>query len=149
MANEISLTAKLSVSKGSVSIANAISTKTQSMASTTGFGGGAADDMCHHTQNVGTTREAIDLVDVDNTNATGGEYILLLYNRDATNYVTVEVQTGAASYWTVGIMRPGESWGPNRLPKLDGSGYGGVFCDADTAACRVEVLACEAGDPAA
>jgi hypothetical protein len=148
MANEITLTSKLSVSKGGISVANAVSSKTQSMASTTGHGGGPATYMTDHNQNVGTTREAVNLVDVDNSNATGGEYILRLCNLDSTNFVTVEIQTGASTYATVGIMRPGEPWGPVRLPKLDASGYGGIFVDADTAACSVEVTAAEAGDPA-
>ena len=99
-------------------------------------------------QTVGTSREAVDVGDCDITNATGEEYILQLYNHDETNFVTVEVQTGAATYWTVGIIRPGETWGPNRLPKLDGSGYGGIFMDADTADCDVTVVASEAGVPA-
>lgn len=148
MANEITLTAKILATKNSVSVTNSVSTKVQSMAASTGFGGGAAEDVAHHTQNVGTSREAVDLVDVDNSNATGGEYILMLYNRDDTNFVTVEINTGSSAYFQVGLMRPGEPWGPVRMQKLDASGYGGIFLDADTAACQVEVLAIEAGDPA-
>lgn len=142
MANEISLTAKLSVTKNSVTVTNAVSTKTQTMES--------AKEKLHHTvQGVGTTREAVSLGDVDKTNATGGEYIVLLCNRDTTNFVIVEVQTGASTYQQVGLMRPGEFWGPVRMQKLDASGYGGLFLDADNTDCDVEVVACEAGDPTA
>lgn len=142
MANEISLTFKLQAAKGGSTIVNATTTKTQTMAST-------AAAMQHGTQNVGTTREALNVGDVDITNATGGEYIVLLRNMDATNFCTVELNYGSGTYYQVGLMRPGEGWGPVRMQKLDGSGYGGLFLDFDTAAGKIEVLATEAGDPAA
>lgn len=142
MANEISLTAKISATKSSVTVTNSTSTKTQTMAA-------AAAHMHHTIQAVGTSREAVALGDVDNSNATGDEYWVLLFNRDATNFVIVEALVGSATYYQVGLMRPGECWGPVRMQKLDGDGYGALYMDADTAACNVEVVAVEAGDPAA
>lgn len=142
MANEIAFTAKISAAKNSVTVTNTVSTKTQTMATTATY-------LTHIAQDVGTSREVVSLGDVDNTNATGDEYILLLANRDSTNYVTVEVRTGASTYQSCGVMRPGEFWGPVRLSKLDSSGYGGIYVTANTAACEVEVVAAEAGDPAA
>ena len=142
MANEISLQFKLQAAKNGATIVNATTTKTQTMAST-------ATSMTHLTQNVGTSREAVDLGDVDNSNATGGEYLVLLRNMDDTNWCMVELNHGSSAYYQVGLMRPGECWGPVRMQKLDGSGYGGLFLDFDTAGGEIEVLACEAGDPAA
>lgn len=141
MANEISITAKIAATKNSVTVTNAVSTKTQTMSSTSTY-------LSHIAQEVETSREAVSIGDVDISNATGLEYLLLLANRDSTNYVTVEVKTGASTYQTCGIIRPGEFWGPVRLPKLDASGYGGIYLTANTATCEVEVVAVEAGDPA-
>lgn len=142
MANEITIQSKLTATKGGSSVTNYTSDFTITMEST-------LTKMTNLVQGVGTTREAVDVGDVDITNATGAQYLLQLTNNDATNFVLLEVQTGASTYWTVGVMLPGESWGPVRLPKLDGSGYGGIFMDADTAACDVNVVAVAAGDPTA
>lgn len=142
MANEITLGFKLQASKNGTTVVNATQTKTQSMAST-------ATAMTHITQAVGTSREAVELGDVDNSNATGGEYIVCLRNMDDTNFCIVELNHGSSAYYQVGLLRPGECWGPVRMQKLDGSGYGGLYLDFDTAAGEIEVIACEAGDPAA
>ena len=142
MANEISITSKLQASKGGVTVVNVTTTKTQTMSTT-------ADDMSEGTQVIPTSQTALDVGAVDITNATGDEYMVQLYNADSTNFVTVSIKTGAATYATAGIMRPGEFWGPARLPKLDGSGYGGVYLLADTASCRVGKVVVEVGDPAA
>lgn len=141
MASEIQLTAKLNAAKNSVTVANAVSTKTQTMASTL--------DKLHHTvQAVSTSREALSLGDVDNSNATGDEHIVLLFNRGETYNVKVEVKTGASTYQQSGLMRPGEPWGPVRMQKLDASGYGGLYLTSVTGDSDVEVVACAAGDPA-
>jgi len=140
MANELTTTSKLQATFGGEVFVNTTTQHTFNSSAT-------ATHASKIKQNVGTAREAVQIGDVDNSNATGEEYILQFYNHDDTNFVTVEVQTGAATYWPAGIMRPGETWGPNRVPKLDGSGYGGYFLDADTAICDVTVVASEAGVP--
>ena len=142
MAKTIAFTAKLTLTEDVVTLSNASSTKTQTRESTL--------TAIHQTlQNVGTAREAVSLVDINITNATGAEYVVLLFNRDATNFVTVEQQTGAATYAIIGKMLPGEPYGAHRRPKLDVSGYGGLFLTANTAACNVEVVASSAGNPLA
>lgn len=142
MANEITITSKLNASKGGVTVTNATTTKTQTMSTT-------AEDMEHGTQNVGTAREALNVGDVDITNATGDQYIVHLRNMDDTNFCTVEVQTGASTYAEHSILLPGEFSGAIRRNKLDGSGYNGLFLKFDTAAGQVERIVVEAGDPAA
>lgn len=143
MSDELTIQSSLAASKGGESVSSTTTSKTQTMSST-------AVNMAGHTQEIGTSEEAIDLVDVDNANATGDEYWLRLRNMDATHFVDVYAKIAATpTYWHIGRMRPGESWGPNRLPKLDGSSLGGIFAKADTAACLISVEAAEAGDPAA
>lgn len=141
MANEIGFTAKLTVQKSGVTVTQQTSTKTQSMAT-------ALTKLHHTVQSVGTSEESVSVGDVDISNATGDQYLVLFYNRNATNYVEVSVKYAATpSYWVIGVMRPGEPWGPARIPKLDGSSLGGLFLKANTAACDVEVTVCEAGTP--
>jgi len=90
-------------------------------------------------QVIGTTAEDIDLNDVDPSN----EYVVLLTNKDATNYVDVYVRKDATPTDTqVGRMRPGEPWGPVRMPAQSG-GYPKLRCIANTASCNVEVVAGE------
>lgn len=141
MANEISLTAKISVSKNSVTATNATSTKTQTMEST-------LEKMHHTVQSVGTSREAVSTGDVD----TSKEYFVLLYNRDDTNFVAVEIEYSDGNWFNFAVIRPGEMFGPVRMKAIASPGanqYGELFLDADTAACDVEVLVCDAGNPAA
>jgi hypothetical protein len=146
MANEIQMNSGLKATKNSVTVQTSPAvtfSKIQTMEA-------ALNKEHHTTQAVGTSEEAVSIGDIDNSNATGDEYIVQLVNRDSTNYVEVKVKYAATpSYWTIGVMRPGEPWGPARVPKLDGSSLGGLFLKANTAACNVEVVACEAGDPAA
>jgi hypothetical protein len=141
MANEITMTARLEAAKNSSSVTQSVYAKTQNMQTTKTL-------MSTLVQTIPTSRTTPNLGSVDITNATGTEYMVLFQNRDATNFVTVEVQTGSSTYQSVGVMRPGESWGPARLPKLDGSGYGGLRVTADTAACDVQITAVQAGNPA-
>ena len=141
MANEITIQSKLTATKGGSSVTNYTSDFTISMNT-------ALTKMANLVQGVGTVREAVEVGDVDITNATGDEYWIRLTNNDSTNFVTVEVRTGASTYMVVGKMYAGETWGPARLPKLDASGYNGIYLTADTAACDVDVTICEAGDPA-
>ena len=151
MANEITIASGLTVSKDDMRAAPATASKTTNMADSTGFASGPAKYIVQHVQSVGTSEEAVALGPVRIANATGDEYILQLRNLDLTNYVDVYVlydDDPSTLYWHIGRMRPGESWGPARLPKLDADDYGGICLKANTAACDVEVIACEAGDPA-
>lgn len=122
MANEISVTAKLSVSKGGTTVTNATSTDSIDMTGT---------NMLTLVQNIGTSYEALTLTDID----TAAKYFVLLRNKDATNYV--EVSFDAGSTYSL-RMDAGELCGP--LPMVAGEQIG---CRANTAACEVEVICCE------
>jgi len=138
MSNEISLTSKLQATKNNQTFTNQVSTKTQNMKTTLDAG--------HHTtQNVGTSKEILSTGDVTLTE----EHFVLLYNRDATNYVDVFMRLNVTpTDVQSGRIRPGECYGPVRLPVQSG-GYPSLWLQANTAACDVEVVVCEAGDPAA
>lgn len=138
MSNEITVQAKLTAAKNGASITNAISSKTQTMESTL--------EKLHHTiQDVGTGGEDVALGDVDVTK----QHMILLRNLDPTNYVTVHVRKDVTPTDTVaGIMLPGESFGPIRAGAQT-AGYPKYRMTANTAACDVEVEACDAGDPTA
>lgn len=122
MANEISITAKLSVSKGGTTVTNATSTDSIDMTGT---------NMLTLVQNIGTSYEALTLTDID----TASKYFVLLRNKDATNYV--EVSFDAGSTYSL-RMDAGELCGP--LPIVAGEQIG---CRANTAACEVEIICCE------
>lgn len=122
MANEISITAKLSVSKGGTTVTNATSTDSIDMTGT---------NMLTLVQNIGTSYEALTLTDID----TASKYFVMLRNKDATNYV--EVSFDAGSTYSL-RMDAGELCGP--LPIVAGEQIG---CRANTAACEVEIICCE------
>jgi hypothetical protein len=122
MANEISITSKLSVSKGGTTISNATSTDSVDMTGT---------NMLTNVQSVGTSYEALTLTDID----TASSYWVHLRNKDATNYVEVSFDAGSTFSLR---MNAGEMCGPMRL--VAGEQIG---CRANTAACEVEVNACE------
>lgn len=122
MANEISITAKLSVSKGGTSVTNATSTDSIDMSGT---------NMLTNVQNVGTSYEAAVLTDID----TAASYFVLARNKDATNYV--EISFDAGSTYSL-RMNAGEICGPMRLVAGEQIGF-----RANTATCEVEVIACE------
>ena len=122
MANEISITAKLSVSKGGTTVTNATSTDSIDMTGT---------NMLTLVQNIGTSYEALTLTDID----TASKYFVMLRNKDATNYV--EVSFDAGSTYSL-RMDAGELCGP--LPMVAGEQIG---CRANTAACEVEIICCE------
>jgi len=145
MANEITLTARLAVSKNGMTVQNATYTKTQSIESTITYPRKQNAD-----QVVGTSDEALALGDIDITNATGKDYMVLLRNQDAAAIVEVKVKSAATpTYTVIGRMYPGETWGPCRMEKLDASDLGGIYLDSDTADTPVEVVASEVGDPTA
>lgn len=82
MANELTLAASLKFVKGDRNVPFAKSGIQLDV---------AGDDVTFKTQNVGTSEEALDLGDV----STPG--YILIYNEDATNYVSVRSGTGAAN----------------------------------------------------
>lgn len=122
MANEISYTGKLSVTKGGTTVTNVTSTDSIDMSGTS---------MLTIVQSIGTTYEALTLTDID----TAAKYFVLLRNKDATNYVEVSFDAGTTYSLR---MEAGEICGP--LPMVAGEQIG---CRANTAACDVEVVACE------
>lgn len=144
MASEITIQSKLTATKGGSSVTNYTSDFTLDMDTD-------LTKMSVIVQSVGTSsREAVQVGDVDV--AAGGapapatdNYWIRLQNNDSTNFVTVEVQTGAATYWALAVMGPGDCFGPVKMIRTDGSGYGGLFVTANTAACDVEVVACDCG----
>jgi hypothetical protein len=91
-------------------------------------------------QVIGTSAEDVDLQDLTLTE----EHIVLLTNKDATNYVDIYYRKDATPTDThAGRIYPTEMWGPVRLPAQSG-GYPKLRMVANTAACNVEVVACEA-----
>jgi hypothetical protein len=122
MANEISITAKLSVSKSGTTVTNATSTDSIDMTGT---------NMLTLVQSIGTSYEALTLTDID----TAAKYFVMLRNKDATNYVEVSFDAGSTFSLR---MDAGELCGP--LPMVAGEQIG---CRANTAACEVEVICCE------
>ena len=121
MANEISITAKLSVSKGGTTVTNATSTDSIDMTGT---------NMLTLVQNIGTSYEALVLTDID----TAADYHVCLRNKDATNFVKVSFDAG--STYSLKLIPGGLCY----LPILAGEQIG---CIADTAACEVEVICSE------
>lgn len=128
---------KLTMTEGVVTMTNAQSTKSQTRESTL--------TKIHHTiQSVGTgAEEAIDTGDVDLSK----QHWVLLVNRDASNYVIVSAHKDGSNQADAYIMLPGEPFFA-RCAGQSG-GYPITKVQADTAACDVEVLVGEAGDPTA
>ena len=122
MANEITLTAKLSVTNGNFTDernANRISITQSSL----GAQGGV--------QNIGTSHEAISLGDVST------EGYVWMRNLDDTNFVQVGLD-GGASLTPVIRMNAGESC----VFRLDAAAT--LYAEADTAACDLDILILEA-----
>ncbi len=129
MASEINLTSNLSVAKGGTSVASATSTLTTNMQS-------SLNNMIDTTQ---TLTAAADTAVTLGSIATATDYIVRLRNQDATNYVEVSIDGGLTYHMK---MMPGEFWGPVRI-----EGGNVVHAKANTAACIIEIVACEAGNP--
>lgn len=123
MANEISITAKLNVSKGGASATNLTSTDTLDM---TGV------NISSDVQDVGTSYETISTGGVDTT---GSDYWVLIYNMDATNFITVSFNASTAH----ALIPPGGLFGP--IKKVLNTVVSVKF---DTAAGQANVIACEA-----
>jgi len=93
-----------------------------------------------NTQLVGIAEEPVALLDVSITQ----QYVIMLTNKDATNFVTVKVETGASTYHIIGLIYPGESWGPVRMPVPASTPYPRLAVLANTDPCNVEVICGEA-----
>jgi|ERR1051325_6993497 len=138
MGQEITFNASLKGKKNNVSVGPLVTEKVQTMEST-------LENLHHTVQTVGqAAAEDLSTGDVDLTK----QYCVLLYNRDAANFVAVKIRKDVTpTDVEAGVMRPGEPWGPVRMPAQAG-GYPKIRLQADTADCPVEVIVVEAGDPA-
>ena len=88
----------------------------------------AGDECTHHTQEIGTSQEAVLLGDL----VTGG--LVWVHNKDSTNYITIRPGTGVADLIKV---LAGEWQGPFRFASA------APFAIANTAACEVEFIMLE------
>lgn len=118
---------------GYISVGNAV--KTQSLLANT-----SAIRAFSNTQAVGTSNEPVDLLDV----SIADQYVIMLTNKNATNFVVVKVEVSAAVYHIIGRIYPGESWGPVRMPVPASTPYPRLAMQADSSACDVEVVCGEA-----
>jgi len=84
------------------------------------------------TQNIGTTEEQIDFGDI----TTLGWY--MIYNNDATNYVEIGVRSGGTSYYHAKVL-PKKTYGPVHATA---SMVSAIYAKANTAACEIEIEAC-------
>jgi len=123
MANEITVTAKLTVDNGNYESEMSASRIQVNQSSIGGI---------HQVQNIGTTYEAITLGDVST------EGFCLFRNLDSTNFVQWGVDAGA-SLTPIGKMEAGETAGPFRIDAA-----ATLYAEADTAACDLEVMILEA-----
>lgn len=90
-------------------------------------------------QDVGfAATEAASVGDVN----TAKQYWARLRNLDLNNFVLVYVTSGGSDV-EIGRMNPGETWGPCRMKAVSASNPT-LKVKADTAACQVEVIACQA-----
>ena len=118
---------------GTTSVGNAVKTATL-------LGDATNSRAFSNTQLVGTAEEPVALLDV----SIAQQYVVMLTNKDATNYVVVKVEVSAAAYHIIGRIYPGESWGPVRMPVPASTPYPRLAVLADTADCNVEVICGEA-----
>ena len=139
MANELVITAGLNAILSGVRAQTTATGKTQSAAAT-------ALNVVGKTQEI-AARAAVDVGSLDITLATGDEYIICMYNRSAAGIVTVELEYTTDTYVVVGTMRPGEPWGPVRMPKMTHANYGNLHITPSAGTMYVEVTAAEAGTP--
>lgn len=131
----ITVSSNMTAAYGGSTITSATTTDTWTENATDITNGDIDGSHILNIQNVGTSREAMVVGDVN----TAKSYSVRLRNLDATNYVTVETYDGT-NYVESGLMYPGEPYGPIRLPanKL-------IYLKANTAACNVECMAAELG----
>lgn len=120
MANEIYMTASLNATKGGAKITHSI-TKRLTM---------AGDDMIQTTQLIGTTSELVVFGEI-----TGAPQAVLITNLDTTNYVELGGDIGI----TVFNLKL-----PAGCSALFQPGSGTLYAKANTASCRLQILAAEA-----
>lgn len=131
----ITVSSNMTAAYGGSTITSATTTDTWTENATDITNGDIDGSHILNIQNVGTSREAMVVGDVN----TAKSYGVRLRNLDATNYVTIETYDGT-NYVESGLMYPGEPHGPIRVPanKL-------IYLKANTAACNVECMAAELG----
>jgi hypothetical protein len=120
MANEISQRIALSVTKNGATASFSANTRITM----------AGDDYMTGTQNIGTTAEVIALGDI-----TGAPSQIAIKNLDATNFVEIGGDSGLTVFKLK--IRPGHS-------QLFEPSAATIYAKADTAACRIQILAIEA-----
>lgn len=118
MADEITYSASLSYTKGNVvAFSRAI----------TGLGIDVSGSrFIHHTQQIGTSEEAIDIGELASLG------VAVFKNLDASNFI--QLKTATSGTLMVKLL-PGEMW-----PFRFGSGITAPFAIADTAACYMEYV---------
>lgn len=89
----------------------------------------AGDSATMNIQSIGTSNEALALGDV----SAGG--FLIIQNQDATNFVEISLDNAQAQ--VISKLLPGD-WCKVSLKTVT------VYAKADTAACNVAILACDA-----
>lgn len=120
MANEITATINLSASKGGAKVGQNYTFRTTM----------AGDDMTQASQVIGTTSELVSFGEI-----TGAPAAVMIQNLDATNFVEIGGDSGLTVF---------------KLKILAGKAIlispssGTVYAKADTAACRVLIVAVEA-----
>lgn len=124
MANEITLTAALSIIKNGISIAASVTKQV------TQAGSGFASIE----QEIGVATErlggASGFTDIDDLG------YLFIKNLDATNFVMIGLATPVTAGDAFAVLLPGEAWcGPCRQETIYGL--------ADTLACKVQIIALE------
>jgi hypothetical protein len=122
MANEISITARVSASKSGTSVANATTAFTHDM---------TGDQMFLSNPSITTTAALVSLGTVDTT----ARYHLFMRNTDATNEVLVSFNGGSTFPL---VILPGKSLGPITVAASQT-----LWLDAQVASCIVEVVAVE------
>lgn len=120
MAEEISSTIGLTVTKSNLKLSKPTATKKITL---------TGDEYHDTTQDVGTTYEALSVGDLDNAG------VAQFTNLDATNFVEIGVEVAAAFYGVIKVM-PGETW-QVRLSSLT------LFARANTAAVKLGVTILE------
>ncbi len=121
MANEISISASLTCTKSSVTVASGGQSKSVDL---------AGDQMLANVQIVGTSAEAIQMADV-----TVGGY-MFIRNMDATNFVQLALDSAVATQ-IFAKLKPGE-FALFRPPT-----GATIYAKADTANCNCQVVAVE------
>lgn len=120
MAKEIKFSVDLSASKGGASVS----------LRTSGTLDMAGDDMLQTTQVIGTTAELVGLGEI-----TGTPGMIAIQNLDATNFVEIGGDSGLTVFKI-------------KIPPLKAALFtptsGTIYAQADTAACRIMVVASEA-----